>query len=345
MKNNLPVTITGHCLITDDLNNVHLNQSNAIHSPNMSHIIAKILARESNHSIARIGLGSGGAYYDTVSKSTTIKYNHVRDGLYPADMGWDSTLYNETLSITDFNIYSVDNDRLSKVIIEFKLDNTTTPTQLIRDINDSKPLDPHEPFIFNEIGLFSPGLPLTSTHGYQLIRLYTDSVDNIGINVGNYQFVISIDDNDQLIIPLNITKSLTYIELIDLLNSYLVQYNAIASIVCYVGLDQSIISHIKIQSRNVGKYSRINIKRLYPANDWLFSSLNHFVNLDLPINGKSTGVRTYPTNRTKESERMLTHIIFSPVLKTNTREFNIRYTLTIHTKKSESSDNQVLVIS
>lgn len=344
MKNNLPVTITGHCLITDDLNNVHLNQTNAIHSPNMSQIIARILSKEGNCSIARIGLGNGGAYYDTVSKSTTLKYKHVRDGLPPADMGWNSTLYNETLSITNFNKYSVDNDRLSQVIIEFKIDNFNLPTQLIRNINDYIPLKVNEPFVFNEIGLFSGGLPLKSTHGYQTIRLSTASLDNICIDAGNYEYTIVIDDGDPITISLNILKSLTYLELVDLLNTDLVKYNAEASIICYN--DGSIItSYIKIQSKSISKYSKVNIKKIYPVNNWLFGLLNHYVELNKPINGKSAGIRNHPIDHTRECERLLTHMIFSPVLKSSSRTFNIRYTLTIHTKKSENSDKQVLVIT
>jgi hypothetical protein len=343
MKNNLPVTITGHCLITDDLDNVHLNQSNAIHSPNMSQIIARILSREGNSSVARIGLGNGGTYYDTISKSTTLKYKHVRDGLPPADMGWNSTLYNETLSITNFNMYSVDNDRLSQVIIEFKLDNFNLPTQLIRNINDYIPLKLNEPFVFNEIGLFSGGLPLKPTHGYQTVRLSTDSLDNICIDAGNYEYIIVIDDGELRLISLNILKSITYLELIDLLNIDLAKYNATASIICYN--DGSIInSYIKIQSNNVSKYSKVNIKKIHPVNNWLFGSLKHYSELNKPINGKSAGMRNHPLDPAKESERLLTHIIFSPVLKSNSRTFNIRYTLTIHTKKSENKDKQVLVI-
>jgi hypothetical protein len=47
------------------------------------------------------------------------------------------------------------------------------------------------------------------------------------------------------------------------------------------------------------------------------------------VAGKAAGVQNDPVNPTNERERMLTHVIFSPVLKSKNRTLAITYTLTI----------------
>ena len=48
-----------------------------------------------------------------------------------------------------------------------------------------------------------------------------------------------------------------------------------------------------------------------------------------PIAGTIAGLQNAPTNYTNERERLLAHLIFSPILKSANRILNIVYTLTI----------------
>jgi hypothetical protein len=122
--NSLPVYVEGHCLITDDLEYVHLNQLNSIHSENMSRAIARGLAHEFNNGIFRIAFGTGGTTYT----NQLITYNPVHD------TGWDATLYNEvysksaqfgsvhdlitnTKTTSGVGTSSLDKDRISQTVI------------------------------------------------------------------------------------------------------------------------------------------------------------------------------------------------------------------------------------
>ena len=53
--------------------------------------------------------------------------------------------------------------------------------------------------------------------------------------------------------------------------------------------------------------------------------------------GVGAGVQNDPVNSDTEAERLLTHVIFAPVLKAATRELNIVYTLTIAVARSTST--------
>ena len=183
----LPVTVEGHCLITDDLEHVHLNQLNSIHSENMSRVIARGLAHEFNNGIFRIAFGTGGTTYTNQS----ITYNPVND------TGWDATLYNEVYSksaqfgsiydivstdktTSGVGTASLDKDRISQTVITCVVGKAepavlNTVEQLQYDYKPNKfntlaekyYVEGQNPFIFDEIGLFTDGVPLNDPNGYK----------------------------------------------------------------------------------------------------------------------------------------------------------------------------------
>lgn len=183
MIENLPIQITGHCLITDDLGHVHLNQLNSINYKNMELVIARGLAHEANNSIYVIAFGNGGTDYNHATSS--IVYKPVQD------TEWDATLYNQTYfeyahigtpgdimstdkSTSGSGVASLDKDRISQVVVSCTLGKYEPVTQ-IQD--DTKPTSTNaigkgyipgsNNFIFDEIGLFTDGLPLDSVGGFQ----------------------------------------------------------------------------------------------------------------------------------------------------------------------------------
>ena len=54
-----------------------------------------------------------------------------------------------------------------------------------------------------------------------------------------------------------------------------------------------------------------------------------------PVNGVDAGVQNDPVNPGTEAERLLTHVIFSPIQKTADRTLSITYTLTVAVARSQ----------
>lgn len=72
----------------------------------------------------------------------------------------------------------------------------------------------------------------------------------------------------------------------------------------------------------------------------LFASLNQPTGgiLRTPVQGIEAGVQNNPVEPEKERERLLTHLIFSPVLKAANRTLTITYTLTISVARTQEYD-------
>ena len=202
MKQKLPITISGHCLITDDLGNTHLNQTNAIHPSNMSRIIGRILAHEDNCWIDRIAFGNGGTFYEKQADVTYLKLKTVNDGISPDTADWQSRLYSETYSekvadgsgrgtiIPQFissdhtssgvGCSSVDKDRISQVVLHAQIGLGEPTGQLKTDYNTNE-----ESFVFDEIGLYSRGISNKPSKGYQIVKI-TDTI-NTGLSKKLYE--------------------------------------------------------------------------------------------------------------------------------------------------------------
>jgi hypothetical protein len=340
MKQKLPITISGHCLITDDLGNTHLNQTNAIHPSNMSRIIGRILAHEDNCWIDRIAFGNGGTFYENQAGVTYLRLKTVNDGISPDTADWQSRLYNETYTekvadgsgkgtvIPQFissdhtssgvGCSSVDKDRISQVVLHAQIGLGEPTGQLKTDYNTNE-----ESFVFDEIGLYSRGISNKPSKGYQIVKI-SDSA-NTGLSKKIYDFTISVDDKTPVTIKIS-PKDNTLTELMLLLKNALSIQNVEVSLE---------YGNIKFESRKEGKDSKINIiKQSKPAESWLFDKITGFVEIDKPVNGSYMGFKNNPCDGNLEQERLLTHLIFSPVLKSANRIFNIVYTLTVYVNRT-----------
>ena len=60
MHDIIPVTVTGHLKIVDDLGAVLVDKDNAVHPQNMARVIARGLANETNNFVNYIAFGNGG---------------------------------------------------------------------------------------------------------------------------------------------------------------------------------------------------------------------------------------------------------------------------------------------
>lgn len=223
----IQVGVTGRCLISDDLGNIILDQTNAIHPMNLSRAFARGLSHEPNQYIKRIAFGNGGTFVDIAQNVT---YNTVNDGIYPDISGYKSKLYNETYSeiIDENDIHigqgadaSAKDDPLSRPndlsgpgVVSIEYQNTTTSlwnskvvincvlnrnepiSQYVTDLNDTEvPID--SAFEFDELALFTGGTESdVPTNGKQTVTFSTPNIyvdTKLDVNTA-YSLTITVDD-------------------------------------------------------------------------------------------------------------------------------------------------------
>ena len=367
IDNKIPICVHGHCLITDDTGEVILDKSNAIHPANVARIIARALANESNYWIDRIAFGNSGTVTDS---AFNITYKTPNDGLPPDVTGWRSRLYNETYSevINESSVListgvgasptndpvavansqlgpgvvSVDQGQLSQVVISCVLNPNEPKGQFATDIvgNGSNGIaeSTETPFTFDEIGLFTAGAPLAATPGSQAANIgIKTSTDNTSLSPNTtYVFDIGVSGITQSItIHTPASGSGTSGEI--LYSDLLVLINAVLSGATATISDEihQTYGYLQFTNNSTGSTASISLSvPSSPPGNWLFDNLGSFIGFETAIVGSAAGVDNDPNHPTKEASRMLTHLIFSPVLKSANRTFIIKYTLTIGVARS-----------
>jgi hypothetical protein len=351
MNEKFGVSVIGHATIEDDVDGVILDKSNAIHPANIARIFARALANEPNHSIYRIAFGNGGTYVDATG---TVTFRTPNDGFAPDAAGIQSRLYNETYSevvdesspnlgfgpganpgddgtLPGVRSESIANSPSAKVVITAVLNAGEPVAQEQTSLTSSTLLSD---FVFDELGLFSPGLPLTATHGYHDIDIGTRiHSDLVGIAAGVYQLYVTVDTGTtEQVLNINITPAeaptLTYGQLAVKINQ---QLSGGVAQVTQPGINT--YGRIRIISNMTGDTSQVNIRQL-PQGDpdygtSLLANMPEFVGLFSPVFGVNGGVADSPESPNTEHERLLTHLIFHPLLKAKDRTWTITYTLTI----------------
>jgi len=388
----LPIVLTGHCHIEDDLGNVLLDKSNAIHPQNMARIIARALANEAHSSVYRIAFGNGGTIVDA---AYTVTYKTPNDGQSPDIATWDSRIYNETYSeivdegrttlnpalgsdpgSADLNtgvrggggavpssdpvavphvsgpgVRSAELGVTSEVTISCTLNGNEPRGQ---HVNDSVPVGTESDFVFDEIGLYTEGSPAISTSGYHQIAFgsvsKTSTSDTGLVANTTYSFNIQIDGGSAQVISFTVPLSggsgsggeVLYGDLCEALNTNDPTWNILPSspnatfsitdltdgtFPSIAGAQTS--GYLHVQSSTSGASSSINLSGSATTN-WL-GLLNPPAGAQLlaPVAGVVAGLQNSPTTPETQRERLLAHLIFSPVLKTANRTLAIRYTITV----------------
>jgi hypothetical protein len=204
--------IKGHCIIKDENGNIILDQSNDIHPGNMARIIARGLARESNHWINSIRFGDLGTYKNNDGISV---HKTPNDGIIPDYHGWKSDLYHEiyreylddlvptSVSKGPYADYATDpssvaNDLNGPGIVSTENGNKTTVT-INCVLNNNEPnnqLTSGPVFTFDEIALFS-GLSKSAYSGVQYVDVSKnfDSEDSGLDNNKTYTFDVKLGDD------------------------------------------------------------------------------------------------------------------------------------------------------
>ena len=241
--------------------------------------------------------------------------------------------------------------------------NPNEPSGQILDSTDPENTNLDGSFTFDEIGLFTGGISQTATAGFQNVDVGVEAVTNSESDTTlttaggpTYSFEITVDGGTPTTIDFDVPfDNPTYGDLVEAINTGDVAWNAAwasvnplpggttVSITDISGSFPSIIGaqtfgFLKFTSGTAGLGSTIVLAAGGVGVD-LFSGagLNNPVGavLNTPNDGIDAGVQNDAVDSGTEAERLLTHVIFSPIQKTADRTLSITYTLTIAVARSQ----------
>lgn len=411
MKDILPIKVDGHVHIQDDIGNVLLDKNNAVHTQNVSRVIARALANESNYYIHRIAYGNGGTSVDAAFQVT---FKTPNDGLSPDLQEWRSRLYNETYSeIVDDSSVNIGVDpgsagpavgtragggsvpsgdpttvehvsgpgvrsqelgAISQVVITSTLNPAEPLGQIDSDIDPNPETsgdaieNTEGSFVFDEIGLYTTGANATDSSGYQQIDLGVErnSEDDTQLNNGSwYNLQVAIGSSGSPVTFQNVTfqvpsgspGTITFGDVCEAINTSNASWGTPTLSGGFISITDntdgtyptiagaSTFGYLQINdTANTGDTSAVTIgvagsNGLGSADG--SSAANAFdlltelsASLLTSVDGTSAGIQNNPTSSSLERERLLTHVIFSPVTKTANRTLTITYTLTVSVARS-----------
>lgn len=246
----------------------------------------------------------------------------------------------------------------SEVIISCTLNGNEPRGQFA---NDSVEVSTESDFVFDEIGLYTEGAPAINTSGYHQIAFGTvakTSTDDTGLLAGTtHSYNITVDGGSLQTITFTTPGSggsgpggqILYGDLCEAMNTNDPTWSILPSapsatfqITDLTGGTFPTIAgaqtsgFLQVQSPSSGATSAINLSGA--STTAFLAQLNPPSGAQLlaPVQGTVAGLQNSPTAPASQRERLLSHLIFSPVLKTANRTLAITYTITISVARSLS---------
>ena len=256
---------------------------------------------------------------------------------------------------------------LTSQVVVYATLNPSEPTgQYLTDVISTSE-DTESSFSFDEIGLYTTGSPAADSNAYQNIEVGDrTSEDDSGLLASTpYDFWIGVDADVGSPIHIEFTTpssgsgtggEITYGDICEAINTGDIGWGfsvdgspVIGSSPLPTGstiaiTDNSLsyptitgeqtFGYLKFTSGSVGSISNISVTP-GTVND-VFASMNPPTGGAIlsAVPGSDAGVQNNPVNPSLERERLLTHLIFSPILKAANRTLSITYTLTISIARS-----------
>ena len=222
-------------------------------------------------------------------------------------------------------------------------------------------------FQFDEIGFYSPGAPATATHGYSTVNVGDATSEATTALARSTSYIISLEvDGVTYTATLRTpaggtgpTGAITYGDICEGINTgaWIVSGDPIQDHVSVYITDRSggtyptIIGKqsygfLLFQSRSLGSTSKVELNCSQAGGNNFFNALTSGSCANVNINqmiGANAGVANDISNPANERERLLTHIIFDPILKSSFRALKILYIFTVSVPKT--TDSQVSQIN
>ncbi len=240
---------------------------------------------------------------------------------------------------------------ISQVVISAVI-NPTEPTGQIVSDQDPNPgssgdaiEDPEGTFVFDELGLYTTGAGSSDSNAYHQVDVGNKNAqDDTGLISGTtYDFRYDIGGGyvTTAVTPVGSgggsPATVTYQDLVDALN--VVLPSGVGGVVASI-TDNSVIpavntfGFLEFTTNDAGSSETITVDNIGATP--LFTALGQPdpTTNNVPVPGEDEGDRNNASNSTTERERLLTHVIFSPITKTANRTIAITYTLTVSVARS-----------
>lgn len=246
----------------------------------------------------------------------------------------------------------------SEVVITCVLNQDEPMGQFDSDLNQGT-TQFESSFMFDEIGLYTTGAFAGSTKGYQNIDVGNKTSTSLTRLQGGqkFGFEIKVDGGTPKTITFVVPASggsgpageVTYGDICEAINTPETSWNVSAALPGQAKMfitdngDGSYPStngaqtfgYLQFKSGKLGSGSSIEVSSFNPDHkdpdviDLFGKRALDATPKKNAVDGGPPGVQNDPLNATEERERLLTHIIFSPVLKSQNRMLTITYILTI----------------
>lgn len=318
---------------------------NDIHPQNFAVALGRSMCNMSNGNVFVMAFGNGG--HDSLGAKLTPRITNWNDSLY-------NEVYSEIIDATSGKVgygvgavpsndmqYSLFDTGPGAKIIEHSdgvsiiftchVNKQEPQGQLDYVVNTSLPTDNY--FAFDEIALFTDGLSLQSTYGYQDVYIgELDGDTKPGLNPNTqYSFKIKVNSRDYnvLFATPNSNTDLTMNDIVSKINSvFEINGIPVEAIVTNLNTTNPVntFGYLRFQSTIPGNNSQVFISQSTASNPppYLISALAGV--LQQPVNGTNAGLRMSPTNSSLEGRRMLTHLILdNKIHKASNKSYLIVY--------------------
>ena len=324
--------------------------SNHIHPINFALVVGRCLANMSNGNVYTMAFGNGG-------------HNSLNE-IQPASVTkWNDTLYNEVYSevidatsgllgsgvgsVPDhdspFELFQsgpgckiVEHVDSTSVIFTCMINRHEPRGQLDYVVDSSLPSSNY--FAFDEIGLFSNGLSIIGTNGYQDVDIGNVNVNTApGLNSNvQYSFQIVVSGrsyNITFTTPNNQSSDITMSDITNQINTVFANNSVPATVLVTdftTPTPTNTYGYLRFMDTTVGATSSILIKPSTASNPppYLITALAG--TLLQPVKGNSAGTRLSPTNPSTEARRMITHMVLNnKIQKASNKSYKIVYEIKI----------------